>query len=289
MIRFVCWNMGFKRASWRTLAGMDADVALVQESCRPPADVAGQVDTGPAEHWDATTWNSEYWQGRFPRLNDRVTKVVRLSDRVRLEWFRQVGPISTVKPDEIAVSGIGTIAAAQVVPLEGGLAPLIAVSMYARWFRPHPSTGSKWRVGYSDGSAHRILSDLSAFIGDADPATHRILVAGDLNMIDGTQTGNPQDLEERSRGVFSRMDALGLALVRLGGRQAAPRPASLPPDTRNVPTYYTTGERQPANATQQLDYVFASKGFHRGVSASALNGVDEWGPSDHCRLAINVT
>lgn len=288
MIRFVCWNMGFKRDSWRVLAGMDADVALVQEPCRRPAEVAGQVDTGPDANWDARNWNSAYWQGRFPRLNDRVAKVVRLSDRVRLEWFRQVGPISTVKDNEIAVSGIGTIAAARVVPLQEGLPPLIAVSMYARWFRPHPSTGSKWSVGYSDGSAHRILSDLSAFIGDADPATHRILAAGDLNIVDGSQTGNPQDLEERSQGVFSRIDALGFALVRLGGRRAEPRPAYLPPDTRNVPTYYTTGERRPQNATKQLDYVFASKGLHRGVSARALNGVDEWGPSDHCRLAIDV-
>ena len=288
MIRFVCWNMGFKQASWRVLAGMDADVALVQEPCRTPADVAGQVDNGPDEHWDATNWNSEYWKGRFPRLNDRVAKVVRLSDRVRLEWFRQVGPISTVKDNEIAVSGIGTIAAARVVPLQDGLPPLIAVSMYARWFLPHPTTGSKWSVGYSDGSAHRILSDLSAFMGNADPATHRILAAGDLNIVDGSQTGNPQDLEERNQGVFSRIDALGLALVRLGGRQAEPRPAYLPPDTRNVPTYYTTGERRPQNATKQLDYVFASKGFHRGVSARALNGLGEWGPSDHCRLAIDV-
>ena len=268
---------------------MNADVALVQEPCRPPADVAGQVDLGPRCHWDATTWNSEYWQGRFPRLDDRVAMVVRLSDRVRLEWFRQVGPISTVEADEIAVSGIGTIAAARVAPLEGGLGPLVAVSMYARWFRPHPSTRSKWAVGYSDGSAHRILSELSAFIGDADPATHRILAAGDLNMVDGSQTGSPQDLEQRSQGVFSRMDALGLALVRLVGRRAEPRPAYLPPDTRNVPTFYTIGERSPADATKQLDYVFASKGFHRGVSARALNEVDEWGPSDHCRLAINVT
>ena len=289
MIRCVCWNMGFKKASWPILASMDADVALVQEPCRPPADVADQVDTGPDEHWDATNWNSEYWQGRFPRLNDRVAKVVRLSDRVRLEWFRQVGPISTVKGNEIAVSGIGTIAAARVVSLQEGLPPLIAVSMYARWFRAHPTTGSKWNVGYSDGSAHRILSDLSAFIGNADPATHRILAAGDLNIVNGSQTGNPQDLDERNQGVFCRMDALGLALVQLGGRQAEPRPAYLPADTRNVPTYYTTGERRPQNATKQLDYVFASKGLHRRLSAQALNGVDEWGPSDHCRLVITVT
>ena len=290
MIRFVCWNMNFKQASWRTLAtnSMDADVALVQEPCKIPADVAGRIDAGPEAHWDATNWNGDYWQGRFPRLSDRVAKVVRLSDRVRLEWFRQVGPISSVKENEIAVSGIGTIAAARVIPLEGDLAPVVAVSMYARWVRPHPSTESKWSVGYSDGSAHRIISDLSAFIGDADPASHRLLAAGDLNMVEGTQSGKPRDLEERNQGVFSRMDALGLELVRLDGRQATPRPAYLPADTRNVPTYYTTAERRAERATKQLDYVFASKGFHRGVSARALNGVDEWGPSDHCRLAIDV-
>ena len=32
------------------------------------------------------------------------------------------------------------------------------------------------------GPAHRIMSDLSAFIGHRDPATHRILAAGDLNL-----------------------------------------------------------------------------------------------------------
>ena len=38
----------------------------------------------------------------------------------------------------------------------------------------------------------------------------------------------------------------------------------------------------------KLDYVFASKGFHEQVTARALNGIAEWGPSDHCRLLITV-
>ena len=109
--------------------------------------------------------------------------VVNLSDRVDVEWFRQVGPIGEPTEDEIAVSGIGTITAARITPQDSP--PFIAVSMYARWIRPHPSTKSGWRVGYQDGSAHRIISDLSAFIGSADPPTHRILAAGDLNMIYG--------------------------------------------------------------------------------------------------------
>ncbi len=42
--------------------------------------------------------------------------VVKLSDRVRIEWFKQVGLVSTVQSYEVAVSGIGTIAAARVIP-----------------------------------------------------------------------------------------------------------------------------------------------------------------------------
>ncbi len=48
----------------------------------------------------------------------------------------------------------------------------IVVSMYARWLKPHPSTKSNWSVGYSDASAHRIISDLSAFIGHHNPARY---------------------------------------------------------------------------------------------------------------------
>ena len=56
---------------------------------------------------------------------------------------------------------------------------------------------------------------------------------------------------------------------------------------RNVPTYRTVKEG-PATASRQLDYVFASRGFHERVRAGALNEVHEWGPSDHCRLVIGV-
>ena len=57
--------------------------------------------------------------------------IVKRSDRVQVEWFKQVAPISGVAKDEIAVSGIGTIAAAHVIPSEGQ--SFVAVSMYARW------------------------------------------------------------------------------------------------------------------------------------------------------------
>ena len=290
MVRIVCWNTGYLTDAWRCLRDMDMDVGLVQEACNPPSDVMGHVGTGPRVHWDASVWNSEWWKGRFPKLSDRQTMVVRGCNRVQIEWFKQVGPISGVKEDEIAVSGIGTIAAARVIPSEEGPEPFIAISMYARWFAPHPSTKSKWSVGYSDATAHRIISDLSAFIGNADPSTHRILAAGDLNLIYGSNTGDPQELEARGTGVFDRMETIGLELVGPrypAGRRATPTPRYLPPNTSNVPTYHTVKER-PATASRQLDYVFASRGFHERVRVRALNEVDEWGPSDHCRVMIEV-
>ena len=64
-------------------------------------------------------------------------------------------------------------------------------------------------------------------------------------------------------------------------------PDYMPPNTNYTPTYYTTSEC-PETADRQLDYVFASRGFHGSVTARALNEADEWGPSDHCRILIEV-
>jgi hypothetical protein len=215
---------------------------------------------------------------------------VKLSDRVRVEWFKQVGPISETGADEIAVSGIGTVAAARIVPRDPAEPPFIAVSMYARWIKPHPSARSAWRVGYADGSAHRIISDLSAFIGSTDPRTHRVLAAGDLNTIHDATDDNPLALPARDRTITDRMEALGLAFLgprRPAGRQAQPAPRGLRPGDRNVPTYHTT-RQSPETAQNQLDYAFASRGFHQSVNVRAMNGVDEWGASDHCRLLIEI-
>ena len=288
---------------------MGADFALVQEASSPPADlagsggaghVAGSADTGPVEHWDSHVWNSDWWRGRWPvhgsdgevvrhlGLYDRWPMVVRLSDRVEVEWFKQVSAVQVPGPDEIAVSGIGTIAAARITPRGGE--PFIAVSMYARWMWPYGAERTPWSVGYADASAHRIISDLSAFIGDTDPTTHRILAAGDLNMVYGDIGDDPQSLAARERTVFDRMAALGLEFMgpqHPRGRQAEPRPENLPADSGNVPTYYPP-VKSPATAQNQLDYVFASHGFHNAIKVRALNKIEEWGPSDHCRLLIEI-
>ena len=188
-----------------------------------------------------------------------------------MQWFRQVLPsVPEEKEDQIAVSNVGVIAAARVIRLTGG-EPFIAVSMYARWFRPHSTLKSRYI--YSDGSAHHIMSDLSAFIGNDNPGSHRILAAGDLNNIYGATEDNELVWYQRDRGVFQRMDALGLEFMgpqHPDGRLAESPVYGLPEDTRNVPTYHTT-RATPATAENQLGYVFASRGFHRGVSPNPPN------------------
>ena len=297
MTKLVSWNINRRHAAWRELLEMNVDVALLQEAGHTPPGMANCFDTGPTESWDSRTWNADYekrWGKEKLRqrwgkagLFDRWCKIVKLSDRVKVRWFKQISPISVVAEDEIAVSGIGTIAAACITPRDGE--SFIAVSMYARWLGWHPTVKSKWSVGTADGAAHRIISDISGFIGDYDPSSHRILAAGDLNMV--YNPGHPEWNGSRDHGVWTRMDTVGLEFLGPSwpnGRKATRQREWLAPNSRNVPTYYTTRERTPEAASQQLDYAFASRGFHNDISVRALNGVDEWGPSDHCRLLIEV-
>jgi len=103
-------------------------------------------------------------------------------------------------------------------------------------------------------------------------------------------TENDLSLLERERSVWTRFEALGLEFLgpqAPAGRQAKPAPPEVPADTRNVPTYVPKGQSVEA-ARHQLDYAFASRGFHEKVRVRALNRVEEWGSSDHCRLLIEI-
>ncbi len=66
--------------------------------------------------------------------------MVNLSERVEVEWFRQVPPISEISENDIGVSGIGTIAAARVAPRGRPEDSFVLASMFARCMKPHPST-----------------------------------------------------------------------------------------------------------------------------------------------------
>ena len=98
-VTVVSWNICKRREPWRQLIQMDADVALLQEASPPPDDVmqlrdatlppaehASVLDIGPREAWESHSWNSEWWRGRGNALFDRWPMVVRLSDRVDVEW-----------------------------------------------------------------------------------------------------------------------------------------------------------------------------------------------------------
>ena len=285
MIKVVCWNIGWSYRPLDELLAMDdVDVALLQETSAGMPDYlaskGGSVEVSPQVPWEP--WPYEHY--------DRWPLVVKLSNRVSVEWFKQVLPsIPCEGDDEIAVSNDGILAAAKVIPIGDDGEPFIAVSMYARWFEPRPTDRARAWI-QSDAAAHHIISDLTTFVPyyDANAPQHRILAAGDLNMDFDFGRGTAE-FALRANTVMDRMSALGLAYMgpqHPNGRRADPTPEHLPEDTRNVVTYYP-GET-PETARLQLDHVFASRGFHESIRTHAMNDVDEWGSSDHCRILIEV-
>ena len=181
--------------------------------------------------------------------------VVRMSKQVKVQWIhlRETHP--------------GTMCAAQVKLLDGAVPPIIVASMAADSEYPHPVSGgaAKW---YCDGPVHRTISDLTRLIG---PKT-RIIAAGDLNLY-------PSGIEahdQRFWSVLNRMKALGVPLAgpSCGG-------------VGDCPTWFNMMMKEkPADAKLQLDYVFASAELK--LSVRALNSPDEWCPSDHCAIRIDV-
>ena len=145
VIHVLCWNIGLREKPMQVLTDSGCDVALIQEA--PPC---------------GDSWEREHY-GR----GARICRICRLSNRVNVIGFRNIPLGKRPGPAEFAVSAAGTIAAAGIIP-ENGL-PFIAISLYARWEKPHPDTPTTWGVGYADAMAHRAISDLSAFIGRQGP------------------------------------------------------------------------------------------------------------------------
>ena len=273
MIKAYSWNIAHRPALWDDVAALDADVALLQEAPKPPEHIAARAKT------DAQPWRTE---GGGTRCNWRAA-VATLSSRVEARWH-EPKPISDAVGGEFAVSRLGTLSAATITAPE--VEPLTFVSMYSRWESPHATTNGSWI--YADASAHRLISDLSVFIGRQ--SGHRIIAAGDLNILHGYGEGGSPYWGARYQTVFDRFSAIGLRFVgpqAPWGRQADPWPRELPTDSMNVPTFYTAGHGV-AGAARQLDFVFASADIANQVRVRALNGIDEWGASDHCRIEIEI-
>lgn len=264
MTKVVVWNVNRNQQALVELVEMGADLALLQE-VHPGgrewlAERGNGVEVSPHDPW--LPWTKTSY--------DRWPLVVKLSDWVQVEWFEPRNPIHWPPADHFPVSGIGTIAVARVKPVSEQ-EPFIAASMYGRLREPHRSIGDKEWI-HGDASVHRIISDLSVFISPKPGTTHRILAGGDLNM----RFLGRSVPEGRSQSVFFRMDALGMEYMG---------PKTL--ENERVPTYYTRSE-EPATAHTQLDHVFASRGMHSEMTIRAMNGVDEWGPSDHCRIVATL-
>ena len=278
-MKIISWNMARRHEPWRCLLDMDIDLALLQEACSPPPDVTERIHSDPAIEINPGPWETMIVEGR-PRYR---TAIAKLSDRINVEWI-EAKPLAAAKSRDLVASWPGTLAAALVTPPSGD--PMIAVSMYAQWVRTSIRASANYIV--SDGSAHRVVSDVSTLV--AKEAGHRILAAGDMNILRGHgEYGDPY-WAARYQTVFDRMAVLGLPCVGPeypNGRQADPWPDELPRDSRNVPTFHHARQR-PETATRQLDYVFASRGLAGSLRVRALNAVEEWGPSDHCRIQIEL-
>lgn len=270
-MRLISWNLRHRSVSWHDVARLDADVALLQEACEPPRELAASLDV-----------EAEPWRTEGPALRRWRTSVVGLRRGVRLSRVA-TRPLAEARAPDLGVSRLGSLAVARAEhPTTGELITL--VSMYAAWESAHPAGGSSWI--FADASAHRLVSDLSPLVGRM--RGHRIIAAGDLNCLYGHgERGSPY-WAARYQTVFERFAALGLVFVgpqAPAGRQASPWPDELPRASRNVPTYYTSHQR-PETATRQLDFVFASRDIAARVDVRALNEVHEWGPSDHCQVEI---
>ncbi|MEA3339237.1 MAG: endonuclease/exonuclease/phosphatase family protein [Chloroflexota bacterium] len=272
MLRIVSWNINQQRDLWQELINSDMDVALLQEAKPPSPELASLLELAHPLTWEtASVLNLSY-----------RTAIARLSDRVTMQP-RKLGTIKAAQSDELAVSRMGTLAVADIVVGSTGEVITVA-SMYGVWESPTKDTGSSWI--YADASVHRLISDLSALIGRQKG--HKIIASGDLNILYGYGEHRSSYWKSRYDTIFARMAALGLPFVGPqapdGGEQAHPWPDELPQDSKNVPTFKTRS----GATTRQIDFVFASESLRNRLRVRAMNSPKEWGPSDHCRILIEL-
>ena len=273
LLSLLSWNMNQRATNWANVLESDVDAALVQEAKPPPPLLGAQMVVDDEGTWGAS---GQSW----------CAAVAGLSKRIKLIPIK-TQPLGASDPDALMVSRPGTIAAAKVRILETG-EEFIVVSLYSTWANPVNlgTEGQGWL--YADASAHRLISDLSALI--RNKSKHKIIAAGDLNILHGYGEGGSLYWKRRYDTVFDRMSALGLRFIGPqapdGGEQASPRPSELPEDSRNVPTF-RTHKKKPETALRQLDFVFASESIADRLQVRAANSIEEWGASDHCRIFID--
>ncbi len=273
-MKILSWNVAHRPECWRRLSECDADAALLQEATEPEPKIASCFEINPGEWLTKGGGRTRRWR----------TAIATKKDRVQTDWI-DLAPLAEATDGQLGVSLPGTLAAARIRchDLER---PLTLVSMYSVWDRPLDSVASSWI--YADAQAHRLISDISKLVGAQHE--HDVIAAGDLNILYGYGENGSGYWADRYRTFFERADSIGLRFVgpqHPNGRQAEPWPNELPIDSLNVPTYHTV-RQTPASATRQLDFVFASNRLANRVKVSALNAPDDWGPSDHAQISIEI-
>ncbi len=215
LLSLISWNMNQQASNWQTVLDSDVDAALLQEAKPPPTLLAEHVVVDHEEFWGSS---GQSW----------CAAVAGLSKRIKLIPIK-TQPLGAGDPDALMVSRPGTIAAAKVRILETG-EEIIVISLYAPWGNPVKLGTKSQGWLYADASAHRLISDLSALI--SNQTKHKIIAAGDLNILYGYGEGGSLYWKGRYDTIFDRMSALGLRFIGPqapgGGEQASPWPPELP-------------------------------------------------------------
>lgn len=272
MIRIISWNMNGNSNAWSELASSDIDLALLQEAKPPPESITSvELDLPPP--WITAGGIRRNWRAAIARLSDKIT----------IKPYK-LGTVDEYDPKSLAVSCKGTLAAADVV-MKSSREVITVISMYGAWEEAFRNRN----LIYADASVHRMISDISALI--SRQRGHKIIAAGDLNILHGYgEYGSPY-WKARYDTIFDRMKAIGLPFIGPqapeGGIQASTWPEELPKNSKDVPTYRTK-KKNPETATRQLDFVFASESLKDRLHTRAMNKPEEWGPSDHCRILIEL-
>ena len=253
-MKIVSWNMQNKSESWRFLLGQrhdDYDFAFVGEACTPPPDVQ---QSAMSAGWNIPfeTWSLQPGEQR-KQYRQEVLGIRAGWSIERLDRNEVVDVASPLMTDEVD-------------------------RLFRRWHRAAVVERSGEELCLvCVVSGHRQAQSLPELIEGVRTALENrssmpMIVAGDLTT-DG----------DKSAAMFSRMEDMGLPWVG-----------------PTAPNYIQVIGRKPhqretaADAHRHLNHVFVSDEIADRVTATALNDPDEnsaafWGPSDHCRILIELT
>lgn len=257
--------MAHRSKSWAALAEMpEIDIGLLQEASGVPDDIRDLIDV-----------DETLWQPKCGSPSGYPSVVARLSNRVAAR-FVETHDIASAGSHDFFTSEWGTLGAAVVEPCSGSES-ITVVSMAPAYNYYTRESGSPSRYATID-SVHRLISDLSRLVGKKS----RVIAAGDWTINRGWSGQTTPIWNKREalhfQTAFDRMTALGFRHLMPEGRKNDRGEA-----ITHVPIGFT-----PDQAHSQLDYVFATENIADRISVWAMNDPNEWGPSDHCRIIIEV-